>query len=364
MLITTTDKIAAHSAYLETMKQGITLVTKKGIDFAWRDSVAATVTEVSHCMTFVSIDLLCVTALHCYPTAISSQLWRTATPTNVIKITTPLPDHGHTVIVADVTRPVESPLIVNSSWHTIQPTTVFSSLASSVVSFSTVFSHPASSVASSSATFSSLASSVAPTSSVASPSTTFSSLASSVAPTSSMSSSSTTFRNPTGASLVMVPKSASFTYVTPSNIVFHPGGLAGFNTGIAWGVGIGVGGTAILMSMCLGLFCCVVCIRRRLKSFTLDKAGFDDSAHEGMPLGAILLLWMCTVNHHGLPNTDSAVVITNFEHKNEFYDQDSSSDPVCIYIFSVSMHGRDCANILPLSHTKTQPQRKMACIIN
>ena len=344
MLITTTDKIAAHSAYLETMKQGITLVTKKGIDFAWRDSVAATVTEVSHCMTFVSIDLLCVTALHCYPTAISSQLWRTATPTNVIKITTPLPDHGHTVIVADVTRPVESPLIVNSSWHTIQPTTVFSSLASSVVSFSTAFSHPASSVASSSATFSSLASSVAPTSSV--------------------SSSSTTFKGPTMASLVMVSKSASFTYITPSNIAFRPDGLPGFNTGIAWGVGIGVGGTAILMSMCLGLFCCVVCIRRRLKSFTLDKADFDDSAHEGMPLGAILLLWMCTVNHHGLPNTDSAVVITNFEHKNEFYDQDSSSDPVCIYIFSVSMHGRDCANILPLSHTKTQPQRKMACIIN
>ena len=119
------------------------------------------------------------------------------------------------------------------------------------------------------------------------------------------------------------------------------------------------------MSTCLGLFCCVVCIRRRLKSFTLDKADFDDSAHEGIyPLGAILLLWMCTVNHLGLPNTDSAVVITNFEHKNEFYDQDSSSDPVCIYIFSVSMHGRDCANILPLSHTKTQPQRKMACIIN
>ena len=292
--------------------------------------MAATVTEVSHCMTFVSIDLLCVTALHCYPTAISSQLWRTATPTNVIKITTPLPDHRHTVIVTDVTRPVESPLIVNPSWHTIQPTTVFNSLASSVVSFSTAFSHPASSVASSSATFSSLASSVAPTSSVASSSTTFSSLASSVALTSSVSLSSTTFRNPR---LVMVSKSASFTYVTPSNIVFRPGGLAGFNTGIAWGVGIGVGGTALLMSTCLGLFCCVVCIRRHLKSFTLDKADFDDSAHEGMPLGAILLLWMCTVNHLGLPNTDSAVVITNFEHKNEFYDQDSSSDPVCICIY-------------------------------
>ena len=253
--------------------------------------MAATVTEVSHCMTFVSINLLCVTALHCYPTAMSSQLWRTATPTSLIKITTPLHDHGHTVIVTHVTRPVETPSIVDPSWRTIQPTpsistTVFSSLASSPVSFSTAFSHPASSVASSSATFSSLASSVA------SSSATFSSLGSSVAPTSSVSSSSTstTFKGPIMASLVMVSKSASFTYATPSNIVFRPGGLASFNTGIGWGVGIGVGGTALLMSTCLGLFCCVVCIRRRLKSFTLDKANFGDSAHEGMPLGAILLL--------------------------------------------------------------------------
>lgn len=222
-------------------------------------------------MAFVSINLLCVTALHCYPTAISSQLWRTATPASLIKTTTPLHDHGHTVIVTHVTRPVETPSIVDPSWHTIQPTpsistTVFSSLASSAVSFSTAFSHPASSVASSSTTFSNLASSMAPTSSVSS------------------SSTSTTFKGPTMASLVMVSKSASFTYATPSNIVFRPGGLAGFNTGIGWGVGIGVGGTALLMSTCLGLFCCVVCIRRRLKSFTLDKANFGDSAHEGMPL--------------------------------------------------------------------------------
>lgn len=235
----------------------------------------------------------------------SSQLWRTATPTSLIKITTPLHDHGHTVIVTHVPRPVETPLIVDPSWHTIQPTpsistTVFSSLASSAVSFSTAFSHPASSVASSSATFSHPASSLASSSatfsnlasSVASSSATFSSLGSSVAPTSSVSSSSTstTFKGPTMASLVMVSKSASFTYATPSNIVFRPGSLAGFNTGIGWGVGIGVGGTVFLMSTCLGLFCCVVCIRRRLKSFTLDKANFGDSAHEGMPLGAILLL--------------------------------------------------------------------------
>lgn len=121
---------------------------------------------------------------------------------------------------------------------------------------------------------------------MASSSATFSNLASSVA----SSSTSTTFKGPTMVSLVMVSKSASFTYTTPSNIVFRPGGLADFNTGIGWGVGIGVGGTALLMSTCLGLFCCVVCIRRRLKSFTLDKANFGDSAHEGMPLGAILLL--------------------------------------------------------------------------
>ena len=34
---------------------------------------------------------------------------------------------------------------------------------------------------------------------------------------------------------------------------------------------------------------------------------------------------MCTVNYLDLPNTDSAVVITNFEHKNEFYDQETSN---------------------------------------
>ena len=42
-----------------------------------------------------------------------------------------------------------------------------------------------------------------------------------------------------------------------------------------------------------------------------------------MPLGAIWVdVYIIIIL---LPNTDSAVVITNFEHKNEFYDQESSN---------------------------------------
>ena len=306
MLITITDKTATHSAHLETMKQDITFVIRKGVKFAWRDSVAVAVTEVSHCMPFVSIDLLCVTALHCYPTVISSQLQSTATPTQLVKTTTPPPNHDDTVVATHVSGPVESPSIVDSSWRSIQPasSTVFNSLASSVVSFSTAFNRPASSVASSSPSLvssvslssSSLVSSVSLSSSSLVAPTSSVSLSSSslVAPTSSVSLSSTTSRSPTRTGLVLVPNSALF--ITPSNVLNRPGGLTDFSTGIAWGVGIGVGGTGLLLSMCLGVFCCVACIRRYLKSSTLDKADFDDSAaHAGMPLGAVHCC-MCTVN--------------------------------------------------------------------
>ena len=57
VLITITDRTAARSVHLETTKQDITIVIRKGIKFAWRDSVAVTVTEVSHCMPIV---LYCV----------------------------------------------------------------------------------------------------------------------------------------------------------------------------------------------------------------------------------------------------------------------------------------------------------------
>ena len=76
---------------------------------------------------------------------------------------------------------------------------------------------------------------------------------------------------------------------------------------------------------------------------------------------------MCTVNHLDLPNTDSTVVITNFEHKNEFYDQETSNlvrMHILELMFSAYINARLLCQYPSLRLTKTQPQRKMASIIN